>query len=82
MQKQKTMLLRIVCTVVSLLIVVLVTHVLSLPWYGAAALYLAVYLLIGYDIVLEAVAGIGRGQVFDENFLMVLATVGAFGTGE
>lgn len=82
MQKQKTMLLRIVCTVVSLLIVVLVTHVLSLPWYGVAALYLAVYLLIGYDIVLEAVAGIGRGQVFDENFLMVLATVGAFGTGE
>ena len=82
MQKQKTMLLRIVCTVVSLLIAVLVTHVLSLPWYGAAALYLAVYLLIGYDIVLKAVAGIGRGQVFDENFLMVLATVGAFGTGE
>lgn len=40
--------------------------------------YLAVYLIIGYDILKESARGIIRGEVFDENFLMVIATVGAF----
>ncbi len=42
------------------------------------ALYLTVYLIIGYDILWKAGRGILRGQVFDENFLMAVATVGAF----
>ncbi|MDE6631214.1 MAG: heavy metal translocating P-type ATPase, partial [Bacteroidales bacterium] len=42
------------------------------------ALYLTVYLIIGYDILRKAGRGILRGQVFDENFLMAVATVGAF----
>lgn len=41
-------------------------------------LYVAVYLIIGYDIVLKAFKGIINGQVFDENFLMTVATLGAF----
>ena len=45
-------------------------------------LYLVPYLIIGYDVLRKAVLGIVHGQVFDENFLMALATVGAFGTGE
>ena len=48
------------------------------PW----ALYLVPYLLIGWDVLWKAVRNIAHGQIFDENFLMALATVGAFGTGE
>ena len=82
MSRNKKALLRILITTVLLAALVAVTHLTSLPWYWEVMTYLAVYLLIGYDIVGEAVGGIGRGQVFDENFLMVLATIGAFGTGE
>lgn len=44
--------------------------------------YLASYLIVGGDIIKKAVTNIGHGQVFDENFLMVLATIGAFATQE
>ena len=40
------------------------------------------YLLIGGEVVLRALKNIAKGQVFDENFLMTLATCGAFGVGE
>ena len=79
-QNRKT-LIRILLAAVGLG-AVLLSRFLSLPWYGALLMYLAVYFLVGYDIVWEALGGIGRGQVFDESFLMVLATVGAFATGE
>lgn len=46
------------------------------------AFYLASYLIVGGDIIKKAVTNIGHGQVFDENFLMVLATIGAFATQE
>ena len=82
MSKHKKALLRILLSAAALGIVVAVTRFISMPWYLEVTLYLAVYGAIGYDIVWEAVGGIGRGQVFDENFLMVLATVGAFATGE
>ncbi len=82
MRKNKLVLIRIAATVVSLAAMLVISNLILLPWYIEALLYLAVYLLIGYDIVLEAIGGIGRGQVFDENFLMALATVGAFGTGQ
>lgn len=45
-------------------------------------LYLTIYLYIGYDVLWRAIRNIIRGQVFDENFLMCLATIGAFGIGE
>ncbi len=80
-QQRKT-LFRIIASAVALAVVTLLTHVVTLPQLAEAALYLAVYGLIGYDIVWEAIGGIGRGQIFDENFLMFLATVGAFATGE
>ena len=47
-------------------------------WLLPFACYLAVYLLIGYDVLLRAVRNIFRGRVFDENFLMCTATLGAF----
>ena len=73
-KKQKKMLVRIILTAVMLaaLYVVPVTGWLRL------ALYLAVYAVIGYDILRKAGRGILNGRVFDENFLMAVATVGAF----
>jgi len=44
--------------------------------------YLAAYLIIGWDILYKAIRNIGNGQIFDESFLMAVATVGAFATGE
>lgn len=82
MSANKKALLRILLTVGCLLTVVAAVRWLQMPWYAELLLFLAVYGLIGYDIVWEALCGIGRGQIFDENFLMVLATVGAFATGE
>jgi len=46
------------------------------------ALHLIPYLIIGYDILWKAIRNISHGQVFDENFLMVIATFGAFFVGE
>lgn len=54
----------------------------SLPPFAILAVYLVSYVIIGGDVVKLAVANIGRGQVFDENFLMALATVGAFFVGD
>jgi len=78
---QKT-LLRIVLSAVGLTVSIFVAANHSLPWYWELLPFLLVYALIGWDIVWEALQGIGRGQIFDENFLMVLATAGAFATGE
>lgn len=59
---------------------------LPIPEYGnfdiTIALIVAAYLIAGYDIILKAFRNIGHGQVFDENFLMTIATFAAFGTGE
>lgn len=50
----------------------------KLGWLLPLGLYLAVYLIIGYDVLWRAVRNIAHGQVFDENFLMCIATLGAF----
>ena len=49
---------------------------------GLRILFFVAYVIVGYDIVLKALGNISRGQVFDENFLMTIATVGAFGLGQ
>ncbi|MDR1413288.1 MAG: HAD-IC family P-type ATPase [Actinomycetes bacterium] len=58
----------------------------SLPWHLATylplLLYVAAYLLIGGEVLLAAARNIGRGQIFDENFLMAVASLGAFAIGE
>ncbi len=54
----------------------------EMPLYGKIAMFAAVYLVIGYDVLLRAARNIAHGQVFDENFLMSLATLGAFVIGE
>ena len=52
------------------------------PWYINFVIFLIPYLLIGYDIIFKAARNICHGQIFDENFLMMLATFGALGVGE
>ena len=74
-KKQKKMLWRIIATAV----IILVIKLFSIGGITGTLLYLAAYGIIGYDILRKAGKGIVRGQVFDENFLMAVATVGAIG---
>ena len=57
----------------------IVLHFIPITGIPRFICYLAIYLEIGYDILKKAFKGIKNGQVFDENFLMAIATVGAFG---
>ena len=72
-RKQKKNLIRIIIAAVLLIFIKLV----SLPAWLSVVLYLAAYIVIGYDILRKAFKGILNKQVFDENFLMAVATVGA-----
>ena len=60
-------------------VLLVVLHLIPITGIPRFICYLAIYLEIGYDILKKAFKGIKNGQVFDENFLMALATVGAFG---
>ena len=73
-KKQKQMLARIICAACLTGLFAL----LPIEGWWRLICFIAVYLLIGYDILYKAVRGIVNGQVFDENFLMVVATIGAF----
>ena len=77
-KKQKKVLIRII--VAAILLVIL--HFVPLEGLWLGLLYLIPYAVIGYDILRKAVLGILHGEVFDENFLMAVATVGAMGLGE
>lgn len=85
-QKQKTMLKRIIAAAVVYIAAAIAKKMNVLagmpqPW-TELAVFLIPYLIIGWDIVYKAFRGIKNGQVFDENFLMTVATFGAFGVGE
>lgn len=83
-KKLKKRIKRVAIGAVVYLIAVLLNRLL-IPeqlWYLALPLFLTAYAVIGGDVVKKAVMNIGKGQVFDENFLMMVATVGAFFTGE
>ncbi len=81
-KKQRKTLYRILAAAVLAVAVTLITKLLPLPWFGQLALYLIPYLVIGYDVLRKAVLGVLHGEVFDENFLMAIATVGAMALGE
>ena len=85
-KKQKAMLSRIIAAFIIYITLAVTDHMEILPeWlglWGKLALYLVPYVLIGWDIVYKAFRNIRNGQVFDENFLMTVATFGAFGVGE
>lgn len=86
-KRQKKNLIRIGITLILFLILFTFDHIFHLDtiipneqigWILPACLYLAVYLFIAYDVLWKAIRNICHGQVFDENFLMCVATIGAF----
>lgn len=85
-RKQKRTLYRILIAAVLLVLAVL-AHRFWLPeqakrWYILLPIYGISYLLVGYDVIRKAILGIVHGQLLDENFLMWIATIGAFAIGE
>lgn len=84
-KKQKKMLYRIIVTFLLFAVLMVCEHTGRMDGWNKIVLfviYLVPYLVIGYDIVYKAARNISNGQVFDENFLMMIATFGAFGVGE
>ena len=85
-KKQKNMLTRILVTAVLYAALVAADHMKMIPavfeGWKLLFLYLIPYFVIGWDILYKAVRNIKNGQVFDENFLMAVATIGAFGVNE
>lgn len=76
-KKQKKVLVRVIVALVLLAGVILLDKLALLPQWAMIVLYLVPYYVIGYDILWKALKGIKNRQVFDENFLMAVATVGA-----
>lgn len=84
-KKQKKVLTRIILSTVLLAAAWVCDELFSISsnfWYAGLAMYLLPYIVIGYDILRKAFKGILNHQVFDENFLMAVATIGAFALQE
>ena len=90
-KKQKKRLIRIIISLVLFVILFILDLIFALDslipnnkisWILPLILYLSIYLIIGYDVLLKAIRNIFKGQIFDENFLMIIATIGAFGIKE
>ena len=77
-RKQKHLLARIVIAA----ILFFAGSLFYLPEYMEAGIFLICYIVVGWDIVWKAITNILHGQVFDENFLMTIATIGALVLGE
>ena len=89
-RSQKRNLIRLLIVLVLFLAVFITDKVIDLntvfdselSYLFPLSLYLVLYLAIGYDVIIKAIRNISHGQIFDENFLMLIATIGAFATFE
>lgn len=81
-KKQKNVLNRIIIAIVLLIVITVFKTVKPIPGYVEFILYLIPYFVIGHDILRKSIKNISHGQVFDENFLMAVATIGAMCLGE
>ena len=85
-KKQKTVLYRIIAAAIIYIPLFVLEHMGKLefqtPWPVKFLLFVVPYVIIGWDIIYKAIRNICHGQVFDENFLMCIATFGALGVGE
>ena len=89
-RSQKRNLIRLLIVLVLFLAVFITDKVIDLntvfdselSYLFPLSLYLVLYLAIGYDVIFKAIRNISHGQIFDENFLMLIATIGAFATFE
>lgn len=75
-KKQKKMLTRIIIVAVLMIAFKVISTFVDIPTVVLFIMYMVPYLVIGYDILRKAIKGILNRQVFDENFLMAVATVG------
>ena len=82
LNKNQIRLIRIVVCAIAFLVIFVVGKTSDIIWYADLIVYMAIYFAIGYDVLWRAVRNIAHGQIFDENFLMSIATIGAFATGE
>ncbi len=86
-EKQKKTRSRIILTAAIFVILMVLEHTVLQGFFEsnripATIIFLVPYLIVGYDVLMKAFTNIGHGQVFDEHFLMMIATVGAFVVGE
>lgn len=81
-KKQKKVLIRIIISSVLLVALMITSKLVQLNKWLEFVLFLVPYLIIGYDILKKAIKGIAKGRVFDENFLMAVATIGAVALGD
>lgn len=81
-RKQKKTLWRILLSALLFALGLILTEQFGFSHLHSVLCLLPAYLLIGYDVLLKASSGIGRGQIFDENFLMSIASIGAFAVGQ
>lgn len=81
-KKQKKVLIRIIISSVLLVALMITSKLVQLNKWVEFVLFLVPYLIIGHDILKKAIKGIAKGQVFDENFLMAVATIGAVALGD
>ena len=77
----KSKILLIIATVILLIAAVVIEHTVSLPTWQLLIIYLVPYLLIGFDTIKEAIEGLTEGDIFNEDFLMTIATIGALAIG-
>ncbi|MCR4702247.1 MAG: cadmium-translocating P-type ATPase [Saccharofermentans sp.] len=81
-RKQKKMLIRIIIAFGLLAVISLLLHFIELPWWAQLIIYAIPYVIAGYDVLKTAFINLIHGQIFDEKFLMMVATVGAFAAGD
>ena len=82
MSKNKKSLIRIIVALVVSVVTLILKYAVDLNEWAQLALFGAAYLVAGYDVLWKAVNNVFHGKVFDENFLMTVATIGAFAIGE
>ncbi len=76
------MLRRIIIAIALLAVIVVTLHFVEVPWWAELVIYAVPYVIAGFDVLKTAFINLIHGQIFDEKFLMMVATVGAFATGE
>ena len=81
-KKQKKMRNRIIIAIALLAVTAVTLHFVEVPWWAELVLYMIPYVIAGYDVLKTAFINLIHGQIFDEKFLMMVATVGAIATGE
>ena len=86
MSKNKKALIRIIVSLCVVIVTVVLKYTISesISWFKwlELGLSLAAYFTVGYDVLWKAITNIVRGKIFDEHFLMTIATIGAFAIGE